>query len=290
MNDIILTFTENLWLLTMCVAIVSLCVGSFLNVVIYRTAKIMFMEDRAYCLDRLNIELAGPPHPPFTLSIPASSCPHCHHQIRWYENIPLLSWLALRGKCSSCKAPISARYPLVELGTMLASLVVLFTFGPTLQMICGLIFTWLLIALSGIDFDTQYLPDSLTTPLLGIGLLINTQHIFTTPEKAMIGCVIGYFILWLINFVFTRIKKRVGMGTGDFKLVAGFGAWLGYEHFLPIMLISSVVGSIIGGILYLIYRESRYFPFGPCLALAAWIQLIWGKQVINWYLGVAGLN
>lgn len=287
MQNFFAIYIENPWLLTLSVAVVSLCIGSFLNVVIYRLPLQMQREWEQQCYVILKMD--EPEHSPYTLSKPASTCRHCGHLIRWYENIPLISWLFLRGKCSSCKNPISIRYPLVELSTMLASLVVLYVFGPTLQMLCGLLFTWMLIALSGIDFDTQYLPDSLTMPLIGIGLLINVQHTFTTPESAILGSIIAFSVLWFINFMFEVVAKKTGMGAGDFKLFAAFGAWMGYQHLLPILLVSSVIGSLIGIVLLIIYRKSKYFPFGPCLAFAAWIQLLWGDQIVDWYMGTTGM-
>ena len=285
MQEFISILIDTPWLLTLCVAMVSLCVGSFLNVVIHRMPKKMFIDDRAYCLERLNIDLAGPPLQPFTLSIPASSCPCCQHKIRWYENIPLISWLALRGKCSACKAPISIRYPLVELGTMLASLAVLATFGPSFKMLCGLLLTWVLIALTAIDFDTQLLPDRLTMPLAGLGLLVNVQGLFVSPIQAIWGYVLGFLCLWIVYIIFKVVTGKEGMGYGDFKLLAALGAWLGPMMLPVIVLLSSVVGAVIGIILLKIRKENMPFAFGPYLAIAGWISLIWGPQLLAMYLG-----
>lgn len=284
MSALISILIETPWLLTLCVAMVSLCVGSFLNVVIHRLPRMMHDEWRQQSLEYLNISPVGPPLPPYTLSRPASSCPNCQHKIQWYENIPLMSWLFLKGKCSDCKNPISIRYPLVELGTMLASLLVLHVFGPTLQMLCGLIFTWMLIALSGIDFDTQYLPDSLTFPLAGMGLLISVNDTFATPTQSILGYIIGFLILWVVNQAYKIIRKAEGMGGGDFKLLAALGAWVGAPSLLLIILLSSCVGAIIGLALKAIEGESRPYPFGPYLAIAGWITLLYGDQITSTYM------
>lgn len=284
MSTLISTLIETPWLLTLCVAMVSLCVGSFLNVVIHRLPHMMHDEWRQQSLEYLNITLVGPPTAPYTLSTPASSCPNCQHKIQWYENIPLVSWLFLKGKCSDCKNPISIRYPMVELGTLLASLLVLHAFGPTLQMLCGLIFTWMLIALSGIDFDTQYLPDSLTFPLAGMGLLISINHTFATPTQSILGYIIGFLILWVVNQAYKIIRKEEGMGGGDFKLLAALGAWVGAPSLLLIILLSSCVGAIIGLALKAIEGESRPYPFGPYLAIAGWITLLYGDQITSAYM------
>lgn len=284
MQDLLAALVETPWLLTLCVAIVSLCVGSFLNVVIHRLPRMMEKEWRQECA--LLLENETPiDHTPYTLSTPASSCPHCGHKIRWYENIPLISWLLLQGKCSSCKAAISIRYPLVELGTMLASLVVLATFGPTLKSLFAILLTWALIALTAIDFDTQLLPDRLTLPLAGLGLLVNTHSLFVSPSQAIWGYALGFLCLWIVYILFKLITGKEGMGYGDFKLLAALGAWLGPMMLPVIVLLSSVVGAIIGIVLLKIRKENIPFAFGPYLAIAGWIALIWGPQLLTMYLG-----
>ncbi len=284
MQEILQIFIETPWLLAFTVAIISLCIGSFLNVVIHRLPLMMEQGWKQECSILLNVEPPELPAP-YTLSKPASSCPHCQHKIRWYENIPLLSWILLKAKCSSCKAKISIRYPLVELGTMLASLMVLAAFGPSFKMLSALVLTWVLIALTAIDFDTQLLPDSLTLPLAALGLLINTQHIFVSPDQAIWGYVIGFMILWLVYITFKLVTGKEGMGYGDFKLLAALGAWLGPLMLPLIILLSSLVGAIIGIILLKVKKENQPFAFGPYLAIAGWIALIWGPQLMTAYLG-----
>lgn len=268
------------------VAFLGLCIGSFLNVVIYRLPKIMEQEWQQECHYYLH-----PEHPPlqqekFTLNYPPSSCPKCQHQIRWYENIPLISWaILLRAKCSGCKNPISARYPLVELATMLCSLVVAAHFGPTLETVFGLIFTWVLIALTGIDFDTQLLPDRLTFPLVGLGLAVNSVGLYVSPSQAIWGAIIGFLCLWVVYILFKLITGKEGMGYGDFKLLAALGAWMGPMQLPLIILLSSFVGAIIGIILLKVTKENKPFAFGPYLAIAGWVAFLWGDTLMKVYLG-----
>lgn len=268
------------------VAFLSLCVGSFLNVVIYRLPKIMENEYQKEAHEYLHPDAEPLQTPKFTLSYPASTCPKCQHKIRWYENIPLLSWLILlRGKCSSCKNPISIRYPFVELATMLCSLLVAMHFGPNLATVFGLIFTWTLIALTGIDFDTQLLPDRLTYPLIGLGLAVNSYALYVSPTQAIWGALLGFLSLWSVATLYQIIKKREGMGIGDFKLLAALGAWMGPLQLPLIILLSSIVGAIIGIILLKVRKEDKPFAFGPYLAIAGWIAFMWGDVIMKAYLG-----
>lgn len=300
--EIIQLLISNFWLLLGVIAVLGLCVGSFLNVVIYRLPKMMEQEWRSECAlllqDQLSSDLTQPafnqqpasPHSsaepiPITLSKPASSCPSCKHRIRWYENIPLVSWLFLRGRCSNCQTKISVRYPVVELLTMLASIAVLLAFGPTFKMLTALVFTWVLIALTGIDFDTQLLPDSLTLPLAAAGLAVNSYAIFVSPTQSIWGYVIGFLALWSVYILFKIVTGKEGMGYGDFKLLAALGAWLGPLMLPLIILLSSLVGAIIGVILLNIRKENQPFAFGPYLAIAGWIALIWGNELMALYLG-----
>lgn len=292
--EIIQLLISNFWLLLGVVAILGVCVGSFLNVVIYRLPKMMEQEWRSECALLLHEsastgsstatpQIAEPAR--ITLSKPASSCPNCKHRIRWYENIPLVSWLFLRGRCSSCHTKISVRYPLVELLTMLASIVVLLAFGPTFKMLTALVLTWVLIALTGIDFDTQLLPDSLTLPLAAAGLAVNSYAVFVSPTQSIWGYVIGFLALWSVYILFKIVTGKEGMGYGDFKLLAALGAWLGPLMLPLIILMSSLVGAIIGVILLKIRKENQPFAFGPYLAIAGWIALIWGNELMALYLG-----
>lgn len=282
MQALIQLFNEMPTLLYVVVGILSLCVGSFLNVVIYRLPKILENEWKEEAHYFLNPDQPYTAPSKFTLSIPASTCPHCQHRIRWYENIPVISWLILlRGKCSQCKNPISFRYPFVELATMFCSLVVVYYFGFSLAMIAGVIFTWILIALTGIDFDTQLLPDRLVFPLLGLGLAVNSVGLFVSPVLAIWGCLFGFLSLWTVYILFKLLTGKEGMGYGDFKLLAALGAWLGPAQLPNILLISAVVGCLVGGYFLLKYKESRPFAFGPYLAIAGWICFLWGHQLMN---------
>lgn len=277
------------WLAAVVVGFVGLCVGSFLNVVIYRMPLMMENEWRNDCSIILKDQL-DPTYTPsyvhITLSHPASRCPSCAHKIRWYENIPLVSWLALRGRCSACGASIGARYPIVELLTLIASLAVLCVFGPTVKMVCALGLTWALIALTGIDFDTQLLPDRITLPLAAAGLFVNAQSLFVSPAHAIWGYVIGFLVLWVVYFIFKIITGKEGMGYGDFKLLAALGAWLGPMQLPLIILLSSFVGMIIGIVLLKVRKESQPFAFGPYIAIAGWISLMWGNELVAGYLGM----
>lgn len=267
------------------VAILSLCIGSFLNVVILRTVAIMQQEWQQECQ-----MLLDPAHPildeeKLSLSHPASHCPKCHSPIRWYHNIPIVSWLLLRGKCHYCKCAISIRYPLIELLTMLCSLCVVAVFGPTLQMLAALFFTWMLITLTFIDFDSQLLPDRFTLILAAVGLAINTQFLFTSPSLAIWGYIIGFLCLWLVYYAFKLMTGKEGMGYGDFKLLAALGAWFGPFMLPLVILLSSLLGVMIGLILLKIRKENQAFAFGPYIAIAGWIALLWGEPIMKIYLG-----
>ncbi len=270
----------------LCLAI-GLCIGSFLNVVIYRLPKMMEREWQAQCAD-----LRGEPapehktHSPYNLIVPRSACPHCGHNIRAWENLPVLGYLLLRGRCSSCGKAIGARYPAVELLTGLISGYVGWRYGATLQGAGVLLFCWALIALAFIDIDTQYLPDDITLPLLWVGLLLNLQGTFVPLPQAVIGAVAGYLCLWSVYWVFKLVTGKEGMGYGDFKLLSALGAWLGWKMLLPIVLLSSVVGATIGIGLIVLARHGRNIPipFGPYLALGGLVALFCGEPLLRAYL------
>ncbi|MCL6240283.1 prepilin peptidase [Acinetobacter amyesii] len=263
----------------------SLCIGSFLNVVIYRTPKMMEQEWRTDCQLFLHPDQPIIDETKITLSTPASTCPKCKTPIRWYQNIPVISWIVLRGKCGSCQNPISSRYPLIELLTMICALIVVAVFGPTIQMLFGLVLTYVLIALTFIDFDTQFLPDRYTLPLAALGLGVNSYAIYTSATSAIWGYIIGFLCLWIVYFLFKIITGKEGMGYGDFKLLAALGAWMG-PFLLPlIVLLSSLVGAIIGIILLKVRKENKPFAFGPYIAIAGWIAFLWGDQIMKIYLG-----
>ena len=285
MQELIAYFIDNPTALYIAVGLLSLCIGSFLNVVIYRTPKMMEQEWRQDCQMFLHPEQAIIDESKLTLSKPASTCPKCRTEIRWYQNIPVISWLILRGKCGSCQNPISIRYPLIELLTALASLVIVSVFGPTLQMLFGLLLTWILIALTFIDFDTQLLPDRYTLTLAALGLGINSYAIYISPTSAIWGYIIGFLCLWIVYYLFKIITGKEGMGYGDFKLLAALGAWMGPLMLPLIVLLSSLVGAIIGIVLLKIRKENQPFAFGPYIAIAGWIAFIWGEPIMKAYLG-----
>lgn len=269
----------------MTVGLFSLCIGSFLNVVIYRTPKMMEQEWRTDCQLFLHPEQPIIDESKITLSKPDSTCPKCHSVIRWYQNIPVLSWLVLRAKCGSCNNPISIRYPAIELLTAVCGVVIAIHFGPTLQTLFGLILTYMLIALTFIDFDTQLLPDRYTLPLAALGLGVNSYALYTTAHLAIWGYIIGFLCLWVVYYLFKIITGKEGMGYGDFKLLAALGAWMGPMMLPLIVMISSFVGAIIGIILLKIRKENQPFAFGPYIAIAGWIAFLWGEPLMNMYLG-----
>jgi leader peptidase (prepilin peptidase)/N-methyltransferase len=268
-------------------ALLGLCVGSFLNVVIHRLPKMMEASWRQQCAE-INGDENIACEEPLTLAKPRSRCPHCQHAIAPWENIPVLSFLLLRGKCSSCKATISIRYPLVEALTAAISGAAGWYFDYSLQACGALLLIWALIALSFIDFDTQLLPDSITLPLLWLGLLFNLGDVFTGLPSAVIGAVAGYMSLWLVYWAFKLFTGKEGMGYGDFKLLAALGAWMGWQMLPAIVLLSSLVGAFVGIGLIVFARHGRNvpIPFGPYLAGAGLIALFWGKQLTQGYLGL----
>lgn len=225
----------------------------------------------------------------FNLILPNSTCPHCQHEIKVIENIPVISFLVLRGKCSSCKQPISWRYPAIEILTAVISAVLAWHFGFSWALLAALVFSYAMIAQAFIDWDTQYLLDDISYPLLWLGLLANTLGVFTTLENAVFGAVIGYLSLWSVFWTYKLITGKEGMGHGDFKLMAVFGAWMGWQYLPLIILLSSVVGSIIGAIIIFSNKNNsvdKPISFGPYLAIAGWISLLWGDAIIQSYLGL----
>ncbi|SDW78957.1 prepilin peptidase [Thiocapsa roseopersicina] len=273
--------------------LVGLIVGSFLNVVILRLPR-MLEDDWARDCAELS-GTANPTEPPdqerLSLAHPPSTCGHCGHRIRAHENIPVLSYLLLRGRCSACGAGIGLRYPLVEIFTALLTLIVVLQLGLGWQTGPALLLTWALIALAVIDFDTQLLPDSITLPLLWLGLVLSLFTVFTDSHSAIIGAVAGYLSLWSVFHLFRLTTGKEGMGYGDFKLLALFGAWLGWQSLPQIILLSALTGAVLGLALILSGRHARGapMPFGPFLAAAGWISLIWGEQINQTYLQMVGL-
>ncbi|MEW8183818.1 MAG: A24 family peptidase [Candidatus Thiodiazotropha endolucinida] len=269
---------------------IGLAVGSFLNVVILRLPKMMENQWRNDCAE-LNGEKEIAPTEPYNLSQPASHCPNCQYKIRFWENIPIISWLLLKGRCSNCKVPISPRYPIIEVMTGLFSLAVAYHFGISWAAMAALVLTWALIALSVIDFDVQLLPDNITLPFLWLGLLISLGNVFTDPRTALIGAAAGYLSLWSVYQLFKRLTGKEGMGYGDFKLLAMLGAWLGWHYLPQIILLSALVGAVVGILLIVVRGRDRNIPipFGPYLAAAGWISLMWGEQINTAYLRWSGM-
>lgn len=273
----------------LCALLIGLLVGSFLNVVIFRLPKMMQRDWREQAREIL--ELPGEPETAtFNLVLPNSQCPHCAHEIKPWENIPVISYLFLRGKCSSCKAPISLRYPLIELTCGLLSAYIAWHFGFTWQAGAMLLLTWGLLAMSLIDADHQLLPDSLVLPLLWLGLIANSFGLFTSLEDALWGAIAGYLSLWSVYWLFKLITGKEGMGYGDFKLLAMLGAWGGWQVLPLTILLSSLVGAVLGLIMLRLRNAetSTPIPFGPYLAIAGWIALLWGERITSSYLQIAG--
>ena len=294
-------------LLSVCF-VLGLFVGSFLNVVVYRLPLMMQTTWRRECKEFLQqdsqettqetaTESAGENSgtdqtpQPFNLMVPRSACPSCNSMITAWQNIPVISWLILRGKCGNCKHPISIEYPLVEFLTAILSLAVAYKFGASIQLIFALLFTWSLVSLALIDFHTTLLPDSITLPLLWLGLLISLVPVFVSAPDAIVGAAAGYMILWIVFQTFKLITGKEGMGFGDFKLLAALGAWLGWAKLPLIILLSSLTGAIIGIMMMVLFKHQRSqaIPFGPYLAIAGWIALMWGEQIVAMYTGQMGL-
>jgi len=270
--------------MTVACLLLGLMIGSFLNVVIHRLPQMMQREWRAQCA-----ELNGMPPPSeekLSLATPRSRCPKCGHMISALENVPLVSWLVLRGRCKSCRASISPRYPLVEAASGLLSAYAGWHFGFSLAAAAALLFVWCMIALTFIDFDTQLLPDDITLPLLWAGLAINIGGGFTDLKSAVIGAIVGYLSLWCVYWGFKLTTGKEGMGFGDFKLLAAIGAWLGWQMLPLTILLSSLVGALVGISLIVFTRHGRDMPipFGPYLAAAGVIALFWGKPLTQAYL------
>ena len=265
-------------------------VGSFLNVVIYRLPVMMQREWRHDCLEFLEQPDATEPEK-FNLVLPRSRCGNCGHQITALENIPIISYLVLGGKCSDCKARISLQYPVVELFTALLSVVVGWHFGVSLQAVAALLLTWCLIAASGIDIGHKLLPDSITLPLLWLGILLSLFNVFVSLETSVIGVMAGYLSLWSVFMLFKIVTGKEGMGYGDFKLLAMLGAWLGWKPLFVVILTSSAVGAAVGITLIALKKTDRstQIPFGPYLAAAGWLTLLWGDELMRFYNSLFGL-
>ncbi|KPZ65254.1 Type 4 prepilin-like proteins leader peptide-processing enzyme [Pseudoalteromonas sp. P1-16-1b] len=296
--DISNAMQNHLWFYLTTIGLVSLCIGSFLNVVIYRLPLMMQKEWQTECRQLLADELTSPKTEQttsqttdtFNLVKPNSCCPKCKAAIKPWQNIPIFSWLFLKGKCATCDNPISVRYPIVEAITAILSLVVAYTFGATEQALLYIVVTWILVALTFIDIDHMLLPDQLTLPLLWLALIASVVGYTIAPSDAIIGAACGYLSLWSVFWLFKLITDKEGMGYGDFKLLAVFGALLGWQSLLTIILLSSVVGAVIGIALLSIQGKDKAtpIPFGPYLAIAGWITMLWGTQLQNSYFNFIG--
>lgn len=289
--ELIDAFRTLPWFYVGTVGVVGMVVGSFLNVVIHRLPKMMERDWRQQCEEFLRPEgaeiVAQAPVARFNLVVPRSACPSCGHKISALENIPVASYLVLRGRCSACKSPISIRYPVVEALTGLASAFAAWHFGVGWTAAFAIVFIWALIALTFIDADTTLLPDDITLPLLWLGVLVNLGGTFADLRSSVVGAVAGYLILWLVYWAFKLLTGKEGMGYGDFKLLAALGAWLGWQMLPLIILLSAVVGTIVGiaGIVLHGREKGAKLAFGPYLAIAGFIALFWGQALNHWYLG-----
>ena len=307
LNDLASLYAGDVALFVGSVFVLGLMVGSFLNVVIYRLPIILERDWRAQAAELLPSDSAAAtltsttPEVPerFNLSTPRSACPACKAPIKAWQNIPVVSWLVLRGRCASCKVRISPRYPLVELATGLLSAVVAWHFGFGAPAACGLLLTWALIALTGIDIDHQLLPDGITLPLMWAGLLaallvgpIAGSPIPVSARDALIGAMSGYLSLWLVFHTFRLITGKEGMGYGDFKLFAALGAWLGWKLLPLVILLSAATGAVLGILMIVLRGRDRAapIPFGPYLAAAGWIAMMYGDSLVDGYLRVSGLR
>jgi leader peptidase (prepilin peptidase) / N-methyltransferase len=306
LNDVVALYTSDPALFAGSVFLLSLLIGSFLNVVIYRLPIILEREWRVQATEALSTGTASTqdatpaaPLARFTLSTPRSACPKCKAPITALQNIPVISWLVLRGRCASCKAKISARYPLVELATGLLSAWVAWHFGFGAPAACALLVTWALIALTGIDIDHQLLPDNITLPLMWAGLVAAVAigptagaTLPVSPTDAIIGAAAGYISLWLVFHAFKLVTGKEGMGYGDFKLFAALGAWLGWKVLPMVIVLSAATGAVLGIVMIALQGRDRRapMPFGPYLAAAGWLAMMYGDSLLNGYLRISGLK
>ena len=284
-------FNQISWLLPLCLLVLGLLVGSFLNVVIYRLPVMMESRWRRDCCELLELDQEKEPAK-LSLATPDSHCPRCGTPIKPWQNIPVISYLFLRGKCAACGVGISLRYPAVELVTGLLTLALALSFELSPALFGAVLFTFALIALTMIDVDHKLLPDDITLPLLWLGLLFNLDNTYVALTDAVLGAMLGYLILWSVYWLFKLVTGKEGMGYGDFKLLAALGAWLGWQALPMIILLSSLVGAVCGIALMLAKGRGREIPipFGPYLAAAGWISLMWGDEIASRYLAASGLN
>ncbi len=286
MSPVIAALEHSTPYLAFVLTLIGLIVGSFLNVVIHRLPIMLNKEWQQQSEAILHPDRSPEPQPTYNLMLPRSTCPACGHTIKAWENIPVVSYLLLRGRCSGCQAAISWRYPAIEILSAVITVVIGLTYGPTLTTVAFCLFSWSLLALTMIDYDTQLLPDDITLPLLWAGLIINSFGLIVPLKQALWGAVAGYLSLWSIYWLFKLITGKEGMGYGDFKLLAALGAWLGWMKLPLIVLLSSLVGTVVALVLIISKRQERSkpIPFGPYLAIAGFIALLWGNGLIDFYL------
>ena len=283
---------QNPWLLFICLLSLGLVVGSFLNVVIYRLPVMMESRWRKDCCELLEVKREASAESTFTLSHPNSHCPNCKAAIKPWQNIPILSYLFLRGKCGNCGVGISLRYPIIELVTALMTLALASQYDASWALFGAMIFTWSLIALTMIDVDHQLLPDDITLPLMWLGLIFSLLGATVSLQDAVLGAMLGYLSLWAVYWLFKLLTGKEGMGYGDFKLLAALGAWLGWQFVPLVILLSSVVGAVCGVAIMFATRRGKDvpIPFGPYLAMAGWIALLWGDTLMSYYMGITGMQ
>ncbi|MGX9461534.1 prepilin peptidase [Shewanella sp. A14] len=301
MTEFISLMNQYPWVFITISFVFAATIGSFINVVIHRLPVMMKREWQSECNFYLNeyhpdivkqvgnerLNKAIDPYPAkYNLVVPGSACPKCKANIKPWHNLPIWGWLSLRGKCANCKTAISVRYPIIELLTGILIATLAWHFGPTWQFFYASILTFFLVALTGIDLDEMLLPDQLTLPILWLGIMINLKGIYASPEDAIIGAAAGYLSLWSVFWLFKLVTGKEGMGYGDFKLLAVFGAWLGWQMLPLIILLSSLVGAVVGITMIIAKKlnKGNPIPFGPYIAAAGWIALIWGQDILNWYL------
>jgi len=297
--DILLILENSQSLLLIATFVFSLLVGSFLNVVIYRFPKSMqydWTHDSATHLIETYDELKQPLEKFTKLDKPPSiiwarsNCQNCNHQIKAWENIPVLGFIFLRGKCSNCKTKISHRYWMIELLTAVLSTAVVYNFGWSLASVFGVVLTYFLISIAMIDYDTMVIPDQFSLSLMWLGLLISLMTVFVDPSSSIKGALLGYLLLWSVFHLFKLITGKDGMGYGDFKLLAAGGAWLGMKSVAIIVILSSLSGAILGSIILLIKKSNKPIPFGPYLAVGIWVAMMYGQNIVDWYLDFSGLS
>lgn len=282
---------QHPWMLVIALLFMGLIVGSFLNVVIYRLPIMMESQWRRDCCELLEVDEKQPSQT-INLAVPNSHCPSCGQAIKAWQNIPVLSYMILGGKCHNCRTSISIRYPIIELLSGLMTLSLMVYFDASLALFGAMFFTWALITLTMIDIDQQLLPDDITLPLLWLGLILNVGQTYVSLGDAVIGAAAGYLSLWSVFWLFKLLTGKDGMGYGDFKLLAALGAWMGWQAIPLIILLSSVVGAVVGISLMILKSRGKDIPipFGPYLAMAGWISLLWGDQLTAMYMGAAGLT